>query len=117
MTSYKPVHLTSVLRGTDVDLMELMRRLEEFDRNLGAILNRGILFGDNVDCASIEFTSSATANAENAVVHTLGKVPTGFIVYSLDKAATIYNGTTAHSKTTIYLKSNAASTAVKAWVF
>ena len=117
MTSYKPIQLTSVLCGTDVDLMELMRRLEEFDRNLNAILNRGILFGDNMDCVSVEFISSATPNAENVVAHTLGKVPSGLIVYSLDKAATIYNGTTAHSKTTIYLKSNTASTTVKAWVF
>lgn len=117
MTTYKPLQLQSVLRGTSVDLIEVLRRLEEWDRNLGAILNRGILFQDNVDCVSVEFTSSGTPDAENTVPHTLGKVPVGFLVYGLDKGAVVYNGTTPNTKTNIYLKANTASTAVKAFVF
>lgn len=117
MTSYKPIQLSSVLKGNFADVMELLRRIDEWDRNLRAILDRGILFADNMDAVSVEFTSSATPGAENAISHTLGKVPTDFIVTSLDKAAIIYKGTTAFNKTSIYLKSNVATTAVKAWIF
>ena len=59
-------------------------------------------------------TSDAMADTEFPVVHGLNRVPLGFIVLQLDKAAIIY-GTpalgTAWSTTTVYLKANAASVA------
>lgn len=107
---------------------ESFTKLREFDKNLitvlgawgqvlKAILDGGISFEDNVDVELITFTSSATPDAENAVAHTLGKIPTGFLVYSLNKGAVVYNGTTANTKTQIFLKVNVASTTIKAWVF
>lgn len=91
--------------------------LNEIQVGLEPILNRGITFSENVDIVFVQFTSSATPDAENTVAHTLGKVPTGFIVYSLDKAGVVYRSGTAFTATNIYLKVNVASVAVKILVF
>ena len=96
---------------------ELFKTLRFFIDDTQRILNRGIAFGDNIDCRLVSFTSSATPDAENTIVHTLGKIPTGYIVYSIDKAAIIYNGTTTWTATNIYLKANVASTTAKIIVF
>jgi hypothetical protein len=91
--------------------------LDSLVSEVKAILNGGIKFSDNFDAKMVSFTSSATPDAENTVTHTLGKIPTGYIVYSRNKAAVLYDGTTAWSTTSIYLKSNVASTAFKILVF
>lgn len=117
MTAYKPIQLASVLKGSSVDLLELLRRFEEYDRNMNAILNRGILFGDNVDAVSVEFTSNVSANTEDEVAHTLGKVPTGYLVYYKSKAGDVYASGTAWTKSNIYLKTSVTAVGLKLWVF
>ncbi len=117
MTAYKPLQLASVLRGTDIDFMALLRRLEEYDRNMRAMLDGGLNFPDNFEGKEITFTSSATPDAENTVVHALGRVPTRFYITSLDKAAIVYRSATAFTSSSIYLKANVASVAVKAIVY
>lgn len=122
MSSFKNPNLPALyvnettyqLRQYDKDLLF---HLNELVRNLDAILNRGIRFQDNVDCRQVSFSSSATPNAENTVAHTLGKVPTGYFVYSKDKAAHLYDGGTTWTKTNIYIKSDVASVAFKMIVF
>ncbi len=96
---------------------DLYRVLSEFFRKITTILNRGITFDENVDCRLINFTSSATPDAENTIAHTLGKVPIGYIVYGKDKAGDVYTGGTAWTTTNLYLKVNVASVAVKIIVF
>lgn len=96
---------------------DIFKAMSDFAKNIVNILNRGILFDDNVDCRRLTFTSSATPDAENTVAHTLGKIPTGYIVYSQNKAASIYLGSTTWTLTNIYLKVNVASVAVKIIVF
>lgn len=96
---------------------KLITVLSQWSQNLKFILDRGISWADNMDAVDVTFTSSATPDVENTVAHTLGKVPTGVIVYSQDKAGSVYNGTTAFSKTNVYLKCNVASMTVKAKVF
>lgn len=89
---------------------------EEF-RNLDGLLNRGLNFADNFDGRILSFTSSVTPDAENTVAHTLGKIPTGFIVTDINKGAVVYRGTTSFTATNIYLKCNTASTAIKVLIF
>ena len=96
---------------------DLFKAIQDFANRVVVILNRGIKFEDNVDCRLIEFTSSGTPDAENTVAHSLGKVPTGYIVYSVDKAGVVYKGSTTWTTTNIYLKVNVASVAVKIIVF
>lgn len=66
---------------------------------------------------AITFTSSATPDAENAVTHSLGRVPSGFTTTSMNKAASVYMSATPPTATTIYLKVNVASTIVTGTVF
>lgn len=96
---------------------KLLTTLSQWSQNMKFILDHGISFTDNMDAVDLIFTSSATPNIEEAFTHTLGKVPTGVIVYSQDKAGSVYNGTTAFSKTTVYLKCSVASMTIKAKVF
>lgn len=97
--------------------MDVLKTLQDFFNRIVAILNRGITFTENVDCVLVSFTSNGTANTEDAVSHSLGKIPTGFIVYSLDKAAVVYTSGTAWTSTTIYLKTSVLTTAVKIIIF
>ena len=100
----------ATLRQFDRDLVTA---LGSWSMSLKGILDRGIAVGDNLDAVVVEFTSSVTPDAENTVAHGLGKVPTHFIVTSLNKAAIVYKGSTAFTSTNIYLKVNVASVAVK----
>lgn len=97
--------------------LDVLKTLQDFFNRIVAILNRGISFTDNVDCVLITTTTSATPDAENTVAHTLGKIPSGYIVYSQDKAASLYLGTTAWTSSNIYLKSDVATVAFKIIVF
>lgn len=67
--------------------------------------------------AIITGTTHASAGTEAAFAHGLARVPRGYIVYSRDKAASIYDGTTANTSTYLYLKSSANSTTFTAYVF
>lgn len=109
--------ILSLLKNVSIYDKELLKSLNDQHSNLDAILNRGISFSDNVDCVFKTFTSSATPDAENTVAHTLGKVPTGYLVYSVNKAAVVYKGSTSWSASNIYLKVNVASTEVKVIIF
>lgn len=97
--------------------VDLFNALQDFHTVLVSILNRGIKFSDNVDCRLVTGTTSATPDSENTIAHTLGKVPIGYIVYSQDKAGSLYLGTTTWTTTNIYLKCNVASVAYKIIVF
>lgn len=91
---------------------ELCSALQRWSLYIKAILDGGIMV-ENMDADVVTFTSNAVANTEDAIAHGLGKVPTHFVVTSLDKGAVIYKGTTAFTKTNVYLKSTVASTAVQ----
>lgn len=97
--------------------IDLLKTINDMSRNLDAILNRGAIFPDNMDCRLISFVSSATPDAENTVAHTLGKTPIGFLVYNINKAAVVYANGTAWTKSNIYLKVNVTSVAVNIIVF
>ncbi len=67
--------------------------------------------------SEISLTSNVSANAEETIAHGLSRVPTGYIVVSQNKAASLYKGTTAWTRENIYLKSSVASTAWKILVY
>lgn len=107
---------------------ENFQQLREFDRDLitalggwdqifKAILDKGLSFEDNADVAFVSYTTNAAPNTQDTVAHTLGKVPTRYIVVSKDKAADVYNGGTAFTKTNLYLKCTVASAALTLMIF
>lgn len=96
---------------------DLYNSLREFIDDVTKILNRGILFSDNMDVDIVSYTSNATPDTSDTVSHSLGKVPTGFIVVNIDKSAIVYDAGTSWTSSNIYLKCDTASTAVKIIVF
>lgn len=88
---------------------KLVQSLGGFTLLLKGILDRGITFDDNVDCRRVSVTSHATPGTEFSVTHTLGKIPTGRIVYGQNKEGDLYTGASANTTTTMYFKSNASS--------
>lgn len=121
MTTFKRVTIPGVFTKHERELRpldkDILRVLGDLSLNLEGILNRGITFNENVATNLLEFTSNGVADVENTVAHGLGKVPTGFIVYSVDKAGVVYKGATAWTTTNIYLKVNVATVAVKVLAF
>lgn len=122
MTAFKAYNLPALFTRyyrtgiTDFD-KEFLKAANESFLMLQGILDRGISHGDNMDEREVSFTSSGTPNAENTIAHTLGKVPSGFIVVNKDKAAHLYANGTAWSKTQIFLKSDVATVAFKILVY
>lgn len=94
------------LRPFDKDLC---RELESLLRSLDGILNMGLSFADNMDARLVSVTSHATPGTEFSVAHTLGKIPTGYIIYRRTKAGSLYDGSSSNTASTLYLKSDASS--------
>lgn len=105
--------LCEEIRLYENDLNEALFR---YTTKLGDLLNSGLKFTDNND-VYITSVTTALANAELEVDHNLKRIPNGYIVVSVDKAACIYDGSSAWTATHIYIKSNAATTAVKLLIF
>jgi hypothetical protein len=96
---------------------KLIQSLGGLTLTLKAILDRGISFDDNVDCRRVSVTSHATPGTEFSVTNTLGKVPVGYIVYGQNAAGNVYDGTTANTATTLYLKSDVSSKTFRLLIF
>ena len=71
----------------------------------------------NFDAIYVVFTSNGVANTEDAVTHGLNRTPRGYIPVRQDKSAVLYETATAHTSTTLYWKSTAATTAWTVLVF
>ena len=97
------------IREYDKDLAKV---LENLFSNLVGIFNAGIRFDQNADVRIVSYTSNAVPNTEDAVAHTLKRVPIGYILIGQDKAASFYKGSTSWTTSSIYLKSSVASVAV-----
>lgn len=109
--------VTPPLTSSPRFIEELISMLRGILGNLAALFDKGISFSDNTDSKTVSGTSNAIANTESSFSHGLSRVPTGFIVVSLDKGAVLYNGASANTTTLIYLKSTVASTAFTVLVF
>lgn len=66
---------------------------------------------------SLTVADSGNADAEFSSTHHLGRTPAGFIVTKSDKACSVYDSGTTWTTTTIYLKCDAANTALTITVF
>ena len=92
--------------------VDLVDRLLRYTQKLGDIINKGIRAADNWEAQIITVTLTL-ADTEQAIPHTLKRIPEGYVLVSNDKAAIIYDGTTAWTTTNIYIRSNVAATTVK----
>jgi hypothetical protein len=116
------------------DFVQIDRRIltknpqTDFERNLeqellrvwsklAQIVNGGLKFSDNFDMVTLSVADSGNADTEFTVAHTLKRVPVGYIVIKINKAAAVYDSGTAWTATDIYLKANAANCALTILVF
>ena len=93
-----------------------VRRLDQDISQLSVALQGRIRFGTGTDgdrgeniAGEFQVVTTAGADTEFAITHTLGAVPIGYIVLKQDKAASIYDSGTTWTNTTLYLKASAAS--------
>lgn len=110
-TSLKPE--SEFDKSIEEEFMRLGRQLED-------ILDKGIKFADNFNGQIKSHTSNAVANTEDTISHTLGRVPSGYLVLYQDKAGTLYQGPstgTAWTASNLYLKCNVASVAFQLLIF
>jgi hypothetical protein len=129
MTEFKDVGIPAVFRQLPINqdkpsidmffaiIQDLIRVLDERDTNLKAILDRGGSFDDNMDVRRVSVVSHVTPGTEFSVAHTFGKIPLGYIVAGQNLAGDVFDGTTANTSTTLFLKSNAASVTFRLVVF
>jgi len=92
---------------------DLVNSLGSWAAVLQAILDKGISLQDNIDADVISYTSNGTPDTEDTVAHTLGKIPTYFIVGDIDKGGIVYRSGTTFTSSNIYVKCTVASAAVK----
>lgn len=95
------------------DLIEVLKR---HGVEISDIINGGIRLHENIDCTVVS-TTTPGANVELAVAHTLRRVPTGFIVVNINKAAIIYDSGTTWTTAYIYIKCDQNNTTVKLLIF
>jgi len=95
---------------------DLGEGLLKYSTKLGDIINGGLRLSENLD-VQIKTITIAAANTEEAVAHTLKRIPAGYLVISINKAAIIYDGTTAWTSANLYIKTNTADTTVKVLIF
>jgi len=99
------------------DMKTNIRRLEQDTLQLFECLKGRIRFGGGIDgyrgeniSGEFQVVTSANADTEFSVSHTLGAVPIGYIVIKVDKAGVVYDSGTTWTSTTIYLKCSEAAT-------
>jgi hypothetical protein len=119
MTKLASPNFSSLFVGADIRQrdLDMASILDSFATNLVAILDGGISFVDNVDVSGISAVTHVTPGTEFATAHALGKVPTGYIVVGQTAAGNVYDGTTANTTTTLYLKSDVSSKTFRILVF
>lgn len=74
------------------------------------MLNNGLLISDNFNAKQLNITFSV-ANVDQAAIHGLGRVPTGYIVIGTTTALNVYDGASTSTSQVLYLRSSATGTA------
>ncbi len=89
---------------------ELRRFSSQSINDLVTVINGKIDLVDNCSTtlASVQFTKP---NIEVEVKHSLGKIPSGYIVAGKSASFDIYNGSSPNTDSTIYVKGTVAGTA------
>jgi len=103
----------STVKIKDVETKEFARKLIQFlDDSLRKI--SGIPFNQS---EALSVADTGAANVEFSITHHLGRVPNGYILTKTNKAASLYDGSSAWTTSTIYLKCSAANAAIELYVF
>ena len=105
-------------------LLEYLNNIDDDIRDLFLFSQGRVSFGsatsgdkgENLSGEFVEFTTSATPDAENTISHTMGVIPLGFTILWQDKAGSLYQGPTTGTNWTssnVYLRCDVASVTFK----
>lgn len=91
--------------------------LRDFVARSRRVIDGHLGFGDGVDSDNIfgvwkTYTTKAVPDTEDVVVHNLGAIPIGYLVFSLDKGGVVYKSVTPWTSTQMFLKCTTATTTV-----
>lgn len=103
------INLTQNLVNLE-DWVTLKRYVAQDLSSIGAVLNGRVGLDENCDTSLVSVTFTATAT-DTAVIHTLNRVPTGFITVSPTAAMRIYAGTAPNTSTLVYVRTDAVGSA------
>ena len=110
--------------ATGVPESEFDKHIEEelarFSKNIVTLFARGLEFEDNFNAQILSHTSNGSADTEDAIAHTLKRIPIGFLIFHQDKAGSLYQGPTTGTNWTIsniYLKCDVATVTFKVMIF
>lgn len=117
----EPIPIDEKAENADFIFLQQLRDVAYAARNLSLTSRDGAMQNydkaGNINGVWLIFTSNGTANTEDAIPHTLGRVPFGVLASIPDKAAILYASATTWTATTIYLKTSVATVAWKVMVF
>lgn len=97
------------------------KTLNKLYQQMARVINGQLGFGDgsqldNMAGAWANVTSSVATGTEFAITHNLGYVPIGYLVFTQNKPASFYLGSSAWTTTQIFLKADNSSVAVKLFI-
>lgn len=87
---------------------DLQKWLTIFQHRTNEILNRGILFQDNVRCSISQGVTINGSGSDTRIDHNLGSIPLGYVVIKRNGNFQVYDGTTAWTSNSIYLRSSSS---------
>lgn len=104
---------SSYLKKIDLDIQDIMTAFQGRIR-FGTSTNG--YRGQNVSGEFHRKADTGNADTQFSVTHTLGIVPTDYIVTYISKGGVVYDSGTTWTTTTIYLKCTAANAAVNIFI-
>jgi hypothetical protein len=94
-----------------------VRRLDQDAKQLFTALQGRVRFGSGTDgdrgeniAGEFQVATTAGADTEVAIPHSLGAAPIGYIILRQDKAGSVYDSGTTWTDTNIYIKCSTAAT-------
>lgn len=109
--------LTELADYTNIDdPKEFMRHASRFISQLQDTFNGGLDFATNFNCQIISVNFSV-ANQDTQITHKLNRTGIYYIPISKSVSCDVYNGNTAQSKSSIYLRSTVSGSVVSLLLF
>lgn len=105
--------MSKINSSTDIDRVtpeDLPRYTSIVLGDIVGTINGNLDFATNFNAKTSSVIFSA-ANTDTAIIHGLGRVPTGYIVYGATAAMSVYDGATPSTSQLLYLRASATGTA------
>ncbi len=100
-------------RDLDQDINNLFLALRN---NVAFGISTDGLLGSNIDGQYQVVADTGNANTQFSITHTLNRVPNGYIVVKNDTDGVVYDGTSANTSTTLFLRHGGANAAITVFI-